>query len=144
MMNATSIMGVVDVLFTPCDKPQDSLQSGEKCGGFDPSVTIIQPGQYLSVVTLGAYGYINVDATKDPIQPGDLLVSTDTGVAAKAVQITVNGVSFYAPGTIIGKALGSLDSGVGFIFPGMLSAVEAVQAGCMAAVSRSMAPSASP
>jgi hypothetical protein len=115
MKNATSIMGVVDVLYEPCDKPQDSLQSGEKCGGFDPSITTIQPGQYLSVVTLGAYGYLKVDATNNPIQAGDLLVSTDTGAAAKAVQITVNEVSFYAPGTIIGKALGSLDSGVGYI-----------------------------
>ena len=51
------------------------------------------------------------------IQAGDLLsISPDqAGVASSAQQITVSGVSFYAPGTIIGKALGSLNSGSGYI-----------------------------
>ena len=114
--NATSVMGVVDVLYTPCDKPEAELQSGEKCGGFDHATTTIQPGQYLSVVTLGAFGYLKVDASNGPIKPGDLVtVSSTTGYTAKAMLITVNGASFYAPGTIVGKAMGSLDSGAGVI-----------------------------
>jgi hypothetical protein len=68
------------------------------------------------VVTLGAYAYLKVDASAGPILAGDLLTASDSfGRAAKARQLSVQGVSFYAPGTIIGKALGNLDSGTGYI-----------------------------
>jgi hypothetical protein len=114
--NATGIIGVVDVLYVPCDKPQESLQAGEGCGGFKSSVTVVQPGEYLSVVALGAYEAIKVDATSGPIRPGDLLAtSASTGYATKAPLLTVGGVSFNAPGTIVGKALGALNEGVGII-----------------------------
>ena len=114
--NATGVVGVVDVLYVPCDRPREELQSGQACGGFDTSVTTIQPGQYLAVVTLGAYGYLKVDASGGPIRPGDLLAASATaGYAAKAPLLTVEGVSFHAPGTIIGKALGDLDKGTGVI-----------------------------
>ncbi len=114
--NATGVVGVVDVLYVPCDRPQEELQAGEVCGGFEESVTTIQPGQYLAVVTLGAYGYIKVDASGGPIRPGDLLAASSiAGYAARAPLLTVEGVSFHAPGTIIGKALGGLDKGTGLI-----------------------------
>jgi len=114
--NATGVVGVVDVLYVPCERTQEEVLSGQACGGFDTSVTTIQPGQYLAVVTLGAYGYLKVDASGGPIRPGDLLAASATaGYAAKAPLLTVEGVSFHAPGTIIGKALGDLDKGTGVI-----------------------------
>lgn len=112
---ASAIVGVVDVLFEPCNRPAEELQAGEACGGYTPEVTTIQPGQYLGVVTLGAFQWLKVDAST-PIKAGDLLsISPTAGVAAKATQITLEGYSFYAPGTIIGKALQDMDAGTGYI-----------------------------
>lgn len=112
--NATAVMGVVDALWLPCRKQH--LEAGEACGGFEPGVATIQPGQYLSVVTLGAYKAIKVDATSAPVKPGDLLAtSAGNGLAMRATELNVNGVRFLAPGTIIGKALGALDRGTGTI-----------------------------
>ena len=68
----------------------------------------IGPGEYLSVVTLGAFKAIKVDASYTPIQVGDLLTTSDTpGHAMKATDPRV--------GTIIGKALAPLESGQGVI-----------------------------
>jgi hypothetical protein len=115
--NAASIVGVVDRLWLPCDKPAEEVIDGQACGGYVDEATTIQPGQYVSVVTLGAYAYLKADASYGAIKAGDLLsISPMTeGVAGAAQQITVSGVSFYAPGTIIGKALGTLDAGTGYI-----------------------------
>jgi hypothetical protein len=114
--NASAIVGVVDKLYEACAKSPEELQPGEACGGFKDDVTTIQPGQYMGVVTLGAYGYLKVDTTSGAIHAGDLLsVSKTQGVAGVAQQISVEGVSFYAPGTIIGKALGELEAGSGYI-----------------------------
>lgn len=114
--NASSVVGVVDALYQPCMKAPESLESGERCGGFDDSAKSIEPGQYLSIVTLGAFGYLKVNALAGPIQVGDLLsVSPTSGVAAQAQMLSVEGASFYAPGTLIGKALGDLADGSGVI-----------------------------
>jgi hypothetical protein len=57
-----------------------------------------------------------VSAENGPIQPGDLLVTSDTpGHAMKADPIEVDGVTFYPPGTILGKAMEPLESGSGVI-----------------------------
>lgn len=113
---AYGVVGVVDVLYEKCGKAAEELQAGEACGGFRHDVTTIEPGQYVGVVTLGAFAYIKADASNGAIQAGDLLsVSPTAGVAGKAVQLTVDGVSFFAPGTIIGKALSGLESGSGLI-----------------------------
>jgi len=75
---------------------------------FIAGVDGIQPGQYLSIVTLGAYKAIKVDASYGAIQPGDLLVaSPNPGYAMKATN--------PQPGTIIGKALAPWVSGTGTI-----------------------------
>ena len=114
--NAGAVVGVVDVLYEPCTIPPDQLLPGQDCGNYNHEVTTIQPGQYLSVVTLGAFAYLRVDASSGPIYAGDLMtVSGTPGLATSAQMITVEGVSFYAPGTIIGKALGNLESGTGLI-----------------------------
>jgi hypothetical protein len=64
------------------------------------------PGDYLSIVTLGSFRAVKVDAAYGAIQPGDLLVSSPTpGHAMRATT--------PAPGTIVGKALAPLESGTG-------------------------------
>lgn len=57
------------------------------------------------------------------IKRGDMLCSSSIpGRAMKAQPIMIDGVAFHRPGTIIGKALGTLESGVGimdiFVFSG--------------------------
>ncbi len=66
----------------------------------------IAPGGYGRVVTLGSFKVINVDASFGPIQPGDLLVSSPNPGYAMAAEDPKTG-------TVIGKALGSLDSATG-------------------------------
>jgi hypothetical protein len=112
----SGVVGVVDVRYTPCASPQPSAD-GQACGTFDTAVTTIQPGEYLSIVTLGAYQAVKVSAINGPIQPGDLLTTSGAqgGVAAKAEAVSVGDASFILPGTTFGKALGSLDTGTGVI-----------------------------
>jgi hypothetical protein len=68
----------------------------------------VEPGCYGRVVTLGLYKGIKVDASYGPIYPGDLLVSSPTPGCAMASDDP-------KAGTIVGKALGALDKGVGEI-----------------------------
>jgi hypothetical protein len=59
---------------------------------------------------------IKVDASYGAIKRGDLLTTSPTpGHAMSAQPVDVAGVELYKPGTIIGKALESLDSGQGLI-----------------------------
>jgi hypothetical protein len=59
---------------------------------------------------------VRVDASKGAIQLGDLLVTSDIpGTAMKSVPVDLGGISIHRPGTIIGKALEPLASGVGEI-----------------------------
>ena len=59
---------------------------------------------------------IKVDASYGAIKRGDLLTTSPTpGHAMKAEPVEVGGVEIHRPGTIIGKALESLDSGQGLI-----------------------------
>lgn len=68
----------------------------------------IAPGGYGRVVTLGAFKAIRVDASFGAIKPGDLLVSSQNpGYAMRGDDPKI--------GTVIGKALGGLDTGTGAI-----------------------------
>lgn len=59
---------------------------------------------------------IKADADTGAIQRGDLLTtSPNPGHAMRAEPVDVGGVEIYRPGTIIGKALESLDAGQGLI-----------------------------
>ena len=59
---------------------------------------------------------VKVSAENGPIRRGDLLTTAATpGHAMKATPVLINGVPFYTPGTIIGKAMGEIESGVGVI-----------------------------
>jgi hypothetical protein len=66
----------------------------------------IGPGQYLSVVTLGAFAGVCTDASFGAVKAGDLLVTSPTaGCAMRS--------GAPAVGTVIAKALGALPAGVG-------------------------------
>ena len=66
----------------------------------------IAPGAFGNVVTLGSFAAIAVDASFGPVLPGDLLVaSPNPGYAMVS--------SDPLPGTLVGKALGTLDFGTG-------------------------------
>lgn len=59
---------------------------------------------------------VRVDARTSPVRIGDLLVTSDiAGVAMRSKPMEINGRRFHQPGTIIGKALEPLESGVGEI-----------------------------
>ncbi len=59
---------------------------------------------------------VKVSAENGAIRPGDLLTaSTIPGHAMKATPLTLNGITFYPSGVVIGKALGTLKSGTGVI-----------------------------
>jgi hypothetical protein len=69
----------------------------------------------LKVATTGRVR-VRVDATRSPVEVGDLLVTSDVeGVAMKSVEVDLGGVRIHRPGTIIGKALEPLASGTGEI-----------------------------
>jgi hypothetical protein len=82
-----------------------------------------QPGISLGIEGEGkeqiaTYGrvMVKVDATKGPIEVGDLLVTSAlSGTAMRSEPMDINGRSFHQPGTIIGKALEPLSGGVGEI-----------------------------
>lgn len=113
--SSTGVIGVVDRRFvTPSNDVRTQEPEAESPGYFvDSTVSVaegggIARGEYVGVVTLGSFRAIKVDASYGAIQAGDLLVSSDTpGHAMKATDAQV--------GTVIGKALGSLDSGTGII-----------------------------
>jgi hypothetical protein len=57
-----------------------------------------------------------VDATHAPIHAGDILTtSANPGYAMKAEPVEISGILIYRPGTILGKAMGTLESGTGTI-----------------------------
>jgi hypothetical protein len=72
-------------------------------------------GEKVKVATTGRVK-VKVDATKQPIRIGDLLVTSDKpGVAMKSERIEVGGVRIHRPGTVVGKALEPLSDGEGEI-----------------------------
>jgi hypothetical protein len=93
----TGVIGVVERHVTPGETPKlDDLP--------------MTPGEYVSVVTLGMFHAVKVDATYGAIHAGDLLVaSPHAGYAMKATDRSL------AVGAIVGKALADLESGVGVV-----------------------------
>jgi hypothetical protein len=90
---STAVIGVVD---------QAEGRSPELDDG------LIHPGEYLRLVTLGAFVAVKVDAGFGAVEPGDLLVSSLTpGHAMRADRPET--------GTVVGKALSSLERGTGTV-----------------------------
>jgi hypothetical protein len=59
---------------------------------------------------------VKVDASAAPIRVGDLLVtSSKPGFAMRSIPVDIAGTSLHRPGTIVGKALESLNGGEGEI-----------------------------
>lgn len=81
-----------------------------------PGIALGEAGDNKVLVATTGRVRLTVDATKGPIQIGDLLVTSDIpGVAMKSEAINVGGVQIHRPGTLIGKALEPLAKGRGEI-----------------------------
>lgn len=108
------VVGVVDQPFeVPISNASEAIQRGVLP---KPAAEIarihagsaIETGQYLTIVTLGSYRALKVDATYGAVQPGHLLVSSENPGYAKRADNP-------RAGTIIGKSLGELSQGTGII-----------------------------
>ncbi len=107
----SGVLGVVEQRWVPGD-PNAAMTAKARLGYFDPNTTVIHPGDYMSVVTLGTCQTVRVTASNGPIHVGDLLTTSDTAGMAMRVgdKDKVNAI-----GAIVGKALGNLDSGTGTV-----------------------------
>jgi hypothetical protein len=80
--------------------------------GIKPGLTMISDtaAQHSRPVALTGRVYVFADARHDPIQPGDLLTTSDTpGLAMKVTDYT------RAQGAILGKAMSALPAGRGLV-----------------------------
>jgi hypothetical protein len=81
-----------------------------------PGITLGEKSDSKVLVATTGRVRVKVDATKAPINIGDLLVTSDIpGVAMKSEPIEFAGRKMHMPGTIIGKALEPLAKGKGEI-----------------------------
>ena len=108
---STAVAGVVDqpfVVQAPQAGEEKPIPKPARAAAHVADGTAIGPGEYLSIVTLGSFKVIKVDASYGAIRVGDLLVSSpNPGYAMRAEDPRV--------GTLIGKAMGTLDKGTGVI-----------------------------
>lgn len=81
-----------------------------------PGIMLGETGPSKALVAQSGRVVVNVDARYGAIRAGDLLVTSPTpGHAMRSQSVTLNGVEFHRPGTILGKALEPLDSKSGQI-----------------------------
>lgn len=81
-----------------------------------PGITLGEGGETKVLVATTGRVRVKVDASRGPIQIGDLLVTSDVaGVAMKSEPVEFAGRKMHMPGTIIGKALEPLAKGSGEI-----------------------------
>jgi hypothetical protein len=81
-----------------------------------PGISLGEAGEGKVLVATTGRVKVRVDATRAPVRIGDLLVTSDLpGVAMKSEPVMMGNRPFHSPGTIIGKALESLDKGTGEI-----------------------------
>jgi hypothetical protein len=106
--------------------PNHSNQVTTSIKGYDTRVAGVVSGKPGLVLGEGGAGKamiatvgrvkVRVDATRQPIHVGDLLVTgTLEGTAMKSEPVNVGGVEMHRPGTLIGKALEPLEKGTGEI-----------------------------
>jgi hypothetical protein len=105
----TGVVGVVGLRYTPGD-PNAPMGTMQRTGGRDDNSKVVKPGEYMTVITQGVYKLVKVDTGKDGIHAGDLL--TTGGSAGAAMKATDKVASI---GALLGKAMGNLDSGVGYV-----------------------------
>jgi hypothetical protein len=81
-----------------------------------PGISLGERGEGKVLVATTGRVKVKVDATRAPIRIGDLLVTSSVaGVAMRSEPVSVSGIQMHRPGTLIGKALESLDKGTGEI-----------------------------
>jgi len=81
-----------------------------------PGLTLGVQGEGRVLVATTGRVKVKVDASKGPVNIGDLLVTSDKeGFAMKSVPVELGGVQIHRPGTLIGKALEPLAQGTGEI-----------------------------
>jgi hypothetical protein len=81
-----------------------------------PGLSLGEAGEGKALVATTGRVKVKVDATRGAIHVGDLLVTSDMpGVAMLSQPLDLGGVAIHRPGTLIGKALESLDKGTGEI-----------------------------
>ena len=81
-----------------------------------PGITLGEASEGRVLVATTGRVKVKVDASNGPIKIGDLLVTSDReGFAMKSSPVEIGGVKIHRPGTLIGKALESLDKGTGEI-----------------------------
>jgi hypothetical protein len=81
-----------------------------------PGILLGVPSDDKSKIATTGRVRVRVDATKHPINAGDLLVTSDKpGVAMLSEPLDLGGVKIHRPGTLIGKALEPLSQGEGEI-----------------------------
>jgi hypothetical protein len=98
----------------PATAPYDTRVAGVISD--KPGIVLGEGGEDKSLVATTGRVKILADASRAPIEVGDLLVTSDReGYAMRSEPIDVSGVKIHRPGTLIGKALEPLNSGVGEI-----------------------------
>jgi hypothetical protein len=81
-----------------------------------PGITLGEKSDEKVLVATTGRVRVRVDASKSPINIGDLLVTSDiSGVAMKSEPVDLGGRKMHTPGTLIGKALEPLQKGSGTI-----------------------------
>jgi hypothetical protein len=81
-----------------------------------PGLTLGEPGEGRVLVAQSGRVRVKADATYGAIRAGDLLVTSKTkGYVMKSQPIKVGGQFVHRPGTLVGKALESLEKGQGEI-----------------------------
>jgi hypothetical protein len=81
-----------------------------------PGISLGERGEGKVLVATTGRVKVRVDASKGAIKVGDLLVTSETaGVAMRSQPLELGGVPIHRPGTLIGKALESLEKGTGEI-----------------------------
>jgi hypothetical protein len=113
--NSTAVAGVVYSRYNIAAVTEDLDQSIQADVEVTPTGPV-PPGEYLLVVVQGP-AQVKASALQTPLHPGDLLSSaSQVGYAAKATKVTLDGTETFLPGTILGKALESLDEGEALIY----------------------------
>jgi hypothetical protein len=118
--NSPAVIGVVASSFSPewlaDPSTTDPTAAGPGRDIPESGPGPVAPGGYMLIVIQGP-AQVKASALSGSIQPGSLLsTGAEAGLAARAAQVTVEGISTPIPGTVFGKALESLDAGQKLIY----------------------------
>ena len=113
--HSTAVAGVVHSRYNLAAVAMDPEQ-GTRAGLEVTPAGPAAPGEHLLIVIQGP-AQVKASALAGAIQPGDLLSTAGpAGQAAKAGQVSLEGVETARPGTVLGKALEPLETGDRLIY----------------------------